>query len=79
MHNEFPIHKVKGVGFGLKRLGNHLPHSFRVQFGEIVNMLHSVFAVRNTKSKVKVERLEKFVAKEMPFNHTKFLDCLRTH
>ena len=76
MHNKFSIDKVKRVRFGLEGIGHHLPNSLRLQFGKIINMFHGVFAVRNAKTEIKVERLEQLVAKKVSFNHAKFLDGL---
>ena len=79
VHNKIAIDKIKRIRFRFKRISNHLLDCLRLQFGKVIDMFHSVFAVGYTKSKIKIERFEHFVAEKVSFNHTEILDGLGTN
>ena len=78
VHNKIAIDKIKRIRFRFKRVSNHLLDCLRLQFGKVIDVFHSVFAVGYAKSKIKIERFEHFVAEKVSFNHTEILDGLGT-
>ena len=79
VHDQITINKIKRVRFRFKRISNHLLDSLRIQLGKIIDMFHSVFAVRYAKAKVKIKWFQQFVSKKVTFNHSEILDWLRTY
>ena len=79
MHNKIAIDKIKRIRFRFKRVSNHLLDCLTLQFGKVIDVFHSIFAVGYTKSKIKIERFEHFVAEKVSFNHTEILDGLGTN
>ena len=78
VHNKIAVDKIKRIRFRFKRISNHLLDCLRVQFGKVIDVFHSVFAVWYTKSKIEIERFEHFAAEKVAFNHTEILDWLGT-
>ena len=79
VHYKFSVHEIERVGLCFKWVWYHLPHSFGFQSRKIVNVFDSVFTVRNAKSKVKIERFEKFVAEKMPLDHSELVNRFGSH
>ena len=52
---------------------------FLCELRHVINMLTSVARVWHTESKIKVEKLEQFVPKVVPFDHLKAIDWLITN
>lgn len=79
MHNQLILNKIETIRSRLKRIRNHLLHQIGRQTGKLVNMLTSIPRIRNTETKLKVERLQQFVAKKVALYHAKSVDRTRSN
>jgi hypothetical protein len=79
VHHQLFIYKVEGIRFGLKWVCNHLSDSFGVQFWEVVDVLHAILTVRDTKTKVKIKGFQHFVTEKMTLNHPKLFNGLTSN
>lgn len=64
------IHEVKGVGARLEWMSDHLVDEIWRQRGKLVDVLASIFRVRNAVAEVEVESFQQAILEEMALNHS---------